>query len=49
MMVATGETLSIASPPVILRTIEPDAAFSEAFDVGMTRYRSARDAIGAIA
>lgn len=46
MMVATGETLAIATPPAIARTIEPETDLSDAFDAGMNRYRTARSALG---
>ncbi len=46
MMVATGETLAVATPPAIARTIEPETDLSDAFDAGMNRYRAARSAIG---
>lgn len=46
MMVATGETLSVATPPAIARTIEPDTRLSDAFDAGMDRYKAAGHAVG---
>lgn len=46
MMVATGETLAIATPPAIARTIEPETDLLDAFDAGMNRYRTARSALG---
>jgi xylulokinase len=46
MMVAVGETRTIATPPEISATIEPDRSLTDAFDEGMTRYGAARQAIG---
>lgn len=48
MMVAGGQPGAIATPPEISETIEPDRALSDAFDEGMTRYKAARQAIGAL-
>lgn len=49
MMVATGEIASVATPPTISATIEPDLTLCAAFDEGMERYKKARKAIGALA
>ncbi|MBT8418323.1 MAG: xylulokinase [Silicimonas sp.] len=49
MMAASGDTKKIATPPEIDRIVEPDAGLGAAFDDGMSRYRAARDAIGALA
>ncbi|RZW12573.1 MAG: xylulokinase [Rhodobacteraceae bacterium] len=49
MMAASGDTTKIATPPEIDRIVEPDAGLGAAFDDGMSRYRAARDAIGALA
>lgn len=49
MMVATGETLAIATPPAVARTIEPNSDLADAFDAGIDRYRAARRAVGDLA
>ncbi|MBT8425777.1 MAG: xylulokinase, partial [Silicimonas sp.] len=49
MMAASGDTTKIATPPEIDRIVEADAGLGAAFDDGMSRYRAARDAIGALA
>ena len=46
MMVATGETASVATPPQIAKSIDPDQALIFDFDEGMARYTQARQAIG---
>ena len=46
MMVATGETSSVATPPAISATIDPDPFLRAAFDDGMDRYKKAGTAIG---
>lgn len=48
MMVATGETVTIATPPKIASTIVPDKALIHEFDAGMERFRAARQLIGEI-
>ena len=45
MMAATAAGAEIAGQPKIARTIEPDTAFTEAFDAGHRSYTEARDAI----
>jgi xylulokinase len=44
MMAATGDT-SLATPPRITRTVDPDPALSPAFADGHARYRAAARAI----
>jgi xylulokinase len=44
MMAATGDT-GLATPPRIIRTVDPDPALSPAFAEGHARYRAAAQAI----
>lgn len=45
-MAATGSGAEIATPPQIARQIDPNNAFSAAFDEAHARYRAAAQAIG---
>lgn len=48
MMVATGEIETVATPPHISDSIDPETSLMVAFDEGMDRYKAAQKAIGEI-